>query len=52
MHCSREFGWKKLTRNVLIDLQKGLHMLKKTTTKIFRSKYKVGTVYNKVSPHC
>ncbi|XP_025203395.1 D-glucuronyl C5-epimerase [Melanaphis sacchari] len=41
MHCSREFGWKKLTRNVLIDLQKGLHVLKKTTTKMFRSKYKL-----------
>ncbi|KAF0749260.1 D-glucuronyl C5-epimerase, partial [Aphis craccivora] len=41
MHCGKEFGWKKLTRNVLIDLQKGFHMLKKTTTKIFRSKYKL-----------
>jgi len=41
MHCGREFSWKKLTRNVLIDLQKGLHVLKKTTAKMFRSKYKV-----------
>ncbi|CAI6355611.1 unnamed protein product [Macrosiphum euphorbiae] len=41
MHCGREFGWKKLTRNVLVDLQKGLHVLKKTTAKMFRSKYKL-----------
>lgn len=41
MHCGKEFGWKKLTRNVLVDLQKGLHVLKKTTAKMFRSKYKV-----------
>uniref|UniRef100_A0A2S2P5K8 heparosan-N-sulfate-glucuronate 5-epimerase n=1 Tax=Schizaphis graminum TaxID=13262 RepID=A0A2S2P5K8_SCHGA len=41
MNCGREFGWKKLTRNILIDLQKGLHVLKKTTTKMFRSKYKL-----------
>lgn len=41
MNCNEEFSWKKLTRNVLIDLQKGLHVLKKKTTKMFRLKYKV-----------
>lgn len=41
MHCNDDFNWKKLTRNILVDLQKGLHVLKKTTTKMFRSKYKV-----------
>ncbi|XP_025407635.1 D-glucuronyl C5-epimerase [Sipha flava] len=41
MHCNDNFKWKKLARNLLIDLQKGLHVLKKTTTKMFRSKYKL-----------
>lgn len=41
MNCDQEFNWKKLMRNVLIDLQKGLHVLKKKTTKMFRLKYKV-----------
>lgn len=45
MHCDDDFSWKKLSRNVLIDLQKGLHILKKPTTKIFRSKYKVYNIH-------
>jgi len=40
MHCVEDFTWKKLTRNVLIDLQKGLHLLKKPK-KVFRLKYKL-----------
>lgn len=46
MHCGENFSWKKLTRNLLIDLQKGFHILKKTTTKMFRSKYKVHNIEN------
>ncbi|XP_050438274.1 D-glucuronyl C5-epimerase [Adelges cooleyi] len=41
MRCHKDFNWKKLTRNVLVDLQKGLHFLKKTTPKMFRAKYKI-----------
>lgn len=41
MHCKENLSWKKLTRNLLVDLQKGLRFLKKNTTKIFRAKYKV-----------
>lgn len=44
MSCDQEFNWKKLMRNVLIDLQKGLHALKKKTTKMFRLKYKVNHI--------
>lgn len=44
MHCNEEFTWKRLTRNVLIDLQKGLHLLKKPK-KVFRSKYKVSYIF-------
>lgn len=43
MNCNENFKWKKLTRNLLIDLQKGLRILKKNTTKIVRSKYKAST---------
>lgn len=41
MHCGKDFTWKNLARNVLIDLQKGLHLLKKPK-KVIHSKYKVG----------
>lgn len=43
MHCTDELSWIKLARNVIVDLQKGLNILKKSTTKMFRSKYKVHT---------
>lgn len=41
MYCTEELSWIKLTRDLIVDLQKGLNLLKKTTTKMFRSKYKV-----------
>jgi len=40
MHCTDDFMWKKLVRNLLTDLQKGLNLLKKPK-KVFRLKYKV-----------
>ncbi|VVC27200.1 Hypothetical protein CINCED_3A024299 [Cinara cedri] len=41
MHCTEEFSWIKLARNLIVDLQKGLNLLKKTSTKMIRSKYKL-----------
>lgn len=47
--CDQNDSWRKLARDLLVDLQKGLSFQNKPKKKISRAKFKVATIYLKGS---